>query len=83
MAKRGRCTRKQIVKMDVKRCGNGKSKWCPVVTVNKADRRPTIRTKGGGKLVDGGKRMIGGYKSKGEAQRKGADWVAKHHGTTC
>ena len=82
MARRG-CSRKQITKLDIKRCGRGKSKWCPVATINKADRRPTIRTKGGGKLVDGGKRMLGGYKSKSEASKRGHAWVSKHNGTTC
>lgn len=78
-----RCTRKQIVKMEVKKCGNGKTKYCPVLTVNKKDRRSDIRTKGGGRLVDGGTRIVGGYKTKSEAQRRGADWVAKHNGTIC
>lgn len=67
----------------MKRCGRGKSKWCPVATVHKSDRRPTLKTKGGGRLVDGGKRMLGGYESKSEASKKGHAWVSKHNGLVC
>ena len=82
MASRG-CKRRQIVKLDIKRCGRSHKRWCPVATINKADRRADIRTKGGGLLRDGGKRVLGGYASKSEASKKGHAWVSKHNGTTC
>lgn len=81
MAKR--CTRKQITRVDFKRCGRGKSKVCPVATIHKSDRRPTTRTKGGGKLVDGGKRMLGGFKNRKAAEAAAAKWMAKHDGLVC
>ena len=82
MARRA-CKRKQIVSVAFKVCGRGRSKICPVARIHKSDRRPTIRTKGGGKLVDGGVRVIGGYKNKTEAQKAMAKWMSRHSGVVC
>ena len=82
MARRS-CRRKQIVSVAFKVCGRGRSKICPVAKLHKDDRRPTIKTKGGGRLVDGGVRLLGGYKTKTEAQKAAAKWLSKHNHLVC
>ena len=74
------CARKEITRVKVVSTRGranlrGGPRYCVVAFVE--PRRKDIRTKGGGKLVDGGKRMAGCYMSAKKAAAVQRKWEAK------
>lgn len=71
-----RCALKEIKSVTIKR-GGGKNRKRHCVVAKVEPKRKTLKTKGGGKLVDGGKRMYGCFSSASDAKKRAAKVESK------